>query len=70
MGIKEDVGVAGTKVIVPFASDTAATAFFDMVYTLPAKVAKKAFEASKKEVPSAIAQAAGSGEHNWDSVPM
>jgi hypothetical protein len=44
MSLSENVenGQPGAKVVVPFGSDTVATAFADMVYMLPAAVAEKA----------------------------
>jgi hypothetical protein len=62
MSLSQNVqnGAPGAKVIVPFGSDTVATAFADMIYMLPAAVAEKALEKNKRKVDKNISNAAKS----------
>lgn len=72
MSLSENVenGQAGAKVVVPFGSDTVATAFADMVYMLPAAVAEKALEQKGRNVDEKIKKAAKSSQNNRDLVPV
>ena len=70
MGVDAGDGfVEGAKIVIPFGSDTIATAFADMTYMLPAKVAKKALEAKSLPSDSTIDAAASNG-NGWNLVPV
>jgi hypothetical protein len=57
-------------VVVPFGSDTVATAFADMVYMLPAAVAEKALEKKNQKVDEKIKKMAKSSKNNRDMVSV
>lgn len=72
MSLSDNVenGQAGAKVVVPFGSDTVATAFADMVYMLPAAVAEKALEKKNQKVDEKIKKMAKSSKNNRDMVSV
>ena len=72
MSLSQNVqnGAPGAKVVVPFGSDTVATAFADMIYMLPAAVAEKALEKSGRKVDEKISNAAKSSQNNRDLVSV
>lgn len=63
-------GEPGAKIVVPFGSDTVATAFADMVYMLPAAVAQKTLEKNGKPADPKVDIAANSPQNRRDLVPV
>ena len=71
--IQKGTSEEGAKLVVPFGSDTIATAFANMIYMLPATVAKKALEGGNQTgdgLFSSIDQAAKSEQNKKDLVPV